>query len=417
MTVYLPKGCKTYRYDFWWRSERYRDTTHQTNLTDARAFEHEFRARLRRQAGGVLRPKDTPRFAEWAGVYYHYVVHDQQLRAPWHVDDTLRVVLRFWGARPGPNSKQKVEADAPYHDLRLSDPIENPEWITRFEDWVAARGVSNQQRNHYFSIMSRMYRAAMLPKFRKQTGISLNPFAGVPRRKTKPRDVTLTVDQIRAWIAAASYHIRLVTAIAALAPKLRVSNVLALEWEQHLDRKLTLITVYDHKTADVRNAPLVAPISAQLRRILQDARQRRPGARYVITYQGRRVKSIVAGVEAAMERAGITYGLKVSGGATFHTLRHSMATLLAEIDEADAPRAALMGQDPATTAKYTHLRAVRQRKSAERLSRAVKIAALVTTKRERPPKARPGGKSGGPPLALVRNAQQTSAPARRRRAG
>lgn len=414
MTVYLPKTGRTYRYDFMWRGQRYEDTTHQTTLAEARAVEADVKSRLRRQAGGVLRPKDTPRFAEWAGIYYHYVVHDLQLEAPQHVDDTLRVVLRFWGARPGPNSKQKIEADAPYHDLRLADPIEDPDWITKFETWVAARGVSHQQRNHYFSIMSRMYRAALLPKFRKQTGVALNPFAGVPRKRTRARDVTLTVDQIRDWITAASYHVRLATAIAALAPKLRVANVLALEWKKHVDAKLTLLTVHEHKTAHLTGAPLVAPISAQLRRILLDARKRRPDAKFVVTYHDRRVRSIVGGVEAAMTRAGIPYGRDVVGGATFHTIRHSMATLLAELDEADAPRAALMGQDPATTAKYTHLRAVRQRKSAERLSRAVRIDKAVTESRERPP--RPSGKSSGPSIALVGKPQQTSASARKRRA-
>lgn len=402
MSVYRPKGCHTYIYDFRFRGERYKDSTHQHTIENARAVETEVRARLRRQAGGILRAKDTPRFSEWAGVFYRYCVNDLELAAPQHVMDSLRVVLRFWGTRP---TSTAIEPDAPYHDLHLADPIDDPDWITKFDDWIktrrGGRGVSNQQRNHYMSCLSRMYRCALEPKFRKHAGVNFNPFAGVPRRRTRSRQVVLDLDQIRAWITAASYHVRLAVAIAALAPKLRIANILALRWDTNLDPTLTRIEVADHKTANSSGLPMVAPISAQLRAILEDARQRRPDATHVVTYRGVPVRQIRGGVENALTRAGIPYGRDVKGGATFHTLRHSMATLLADLDEAEAKRAALMGQDPATTAKYTHLRAVGQRESAERLSQAVPIADVVTQPHLRAAGAasegrRVGGKIRGP---------------------
>lgn len=393
MTVVRNKDCITFRYDFEWRGQRYQGTTHQTTQAEARDVEDQIRGRLRRQAGGILRPEDTPRFTNWADTYYTDA--EKRVRAPRAIDDSLRVVLRFWGSKPGPRSTLKVEADAPYHDLRLGDPIEDPAWIVRFEDWVSARGVSANTRNHYFSVMSGMYRTALLPTFRKLTGVSVNPFVGIPKARTRPRNVTLTVEQIRAWLTEASYHIRLAAAIASLAPKLRVSNVLALEWGKHVDRTLSYITVYDHKTADKTGAPLVAPISRQLKRILEDAKKRRPESRYVVTYRGQRVYDIHGGVTAAFEGAGIPHGLKTPGGATFHTLRHSMSTLLAELDETEASRQALMGhEDPSTTKRYTHLRPVRERPAAERLSRAVKIADVVMRPELRA--TRQKGKSGGP---------------------
>lgn len=394
MSVYQPSDGITYRYDFWFRGQRHRGTTHQTTLDDARAFETELRARLRRQLGGLLRPQDTPRFVEWAGVYYeHAAAH---LERPDHVDVTLRVVLRFWGARPGPNSAAKVEATAPYHDLRLADPIQEPDWIEQFEAWIAARGVSPQTRNHYFSIMSRMYRVALLPKFRKHSGVLVNPFVGIPKQKTQSRDVVLSVSQIRAWLQAASYHVRLTAAIAALAPKLRVSNILQLQWRRDLDEPRTFITVAAHKTAHRTGRPLVAPITAQLRAILKDARARHPDSTHVVVYSGRPVRSIHGAVKAAFEAAGIPYGRALAGGATFHTVRHSMATLLATLDETEAQRAALMGQDPATTHKYTHLRPMQERRIAERLSRAVKIRDVVTLPHLRAVRAKLEGESGGP---------------------
>jgi hypothetical protein len=69
----------------------------------------------------------------------------------------------------------------------------------------------------------------------------MNPMVGVPRDRRVVRDVELSVEQLRAWLAHASYHVRLAMSIAALAPKLRRSNVLGLEWNVHVDRALTRI--------------------------------------------------------------------------------------------------------------------------------------------------------------------------------
>lgn len=72
----------------------------------------------------------------------------------------------------------------------------------------------------------------------------------------------MTPDELRAFLAVASYHVRLSVAIGALAPKLRLGNILALRWDQHLDANLRFITVYAHKTAHATQKPLVTPVSA-----------------------------------------------------------------------------------------------------------------------------------------------------------
>ena len=51
--------------------------------------------------------------------------------------------------------------------------------------------------------MSRLYRTAMLPGFRKVTGVTMDPFAGTPREPTEPRITTITADALRPWIANA----------------------------------------------------------------------------------------------------------------------------------------------------------------------------------------------------------------------
>jgi len=112
-----------------------------------------------------------------------------------------------------------------------------------------------------------------------------------------------------------------------------------------------------------------------------DARQRTHA--YVVEYRQRPVKSIHGGLKLAAERAGLPFG-RAFDGATFHTLRHTAASLLAELGEPEAIRKEVMGhRDIATTQRYTHLRPVHEIPAHERLADAVPIADLVTAPRNR----------------------------------
>ncbi len=66
MTVHRPKGGRSYAYDFWFRGKRYRGTTGQLTLTDARRAEDVIKQRVRRTWAGIPREEDAPRFSEWA---------------------------------------------------------------------------------------------------------------------------------------------------------------------------------------------------------------------------------------------------------------------------------------------------------------------------------------------------------------
>src|SRR3990170_1903202 len=118
--------------------------------------------------------------------------------------------------------------------------------------------------------------------------------AALPREAVVERMITISLEDLRRWLAHASYHVRLAVAIAALAPKLRLANVLALTWQEHIDPDLRYITVHRHKTAATLRRPQVGPISDQLRLILKDARQRTDT--YVVEYRGRPVKTIRDGL-------------------------------------------------------------------------------------------------------------------------
>lgn len=368
MTTFKHPRGTTWRYDFWWRGQRYTGTTDQLTKEDADLVEAEIKKRVRQQAWG-LAPVDrdrTPRFSEWAG---HYYAHQQRrLTRPDSLKRALRMVLAFWGARP---SKQPVK-NAPYHDLRLADPILEPAWLERFEQWMEARGIAGGTKNTYRSALSGLFRLAMRPSWRKQTQIQINPVAGVERDRPRSRLATLTVEQLQAWIRAAAPHVRVALAIGALAPKLRQASILHLRWETHFDRALTFITVYDHKTIRADGQPQVVPIDPQLLEILKPL-QRVRGP--VISFRGAQVKSIKTALKRAAKDAGIDYGRHA---ITFHSLRHTMATLLAELGVPEKQRQLVMGHtDLRTTQLYTHLRPISERAPLAQLSGQVALLEAV----------------------------------------
>lgn len=411
MSVYLPKGCVTYWYDFQWRGRRHKGTTHQTRRADAALVEAQLKLKLRHQAGGIAAfdPTDTPTFTDWAEIYLAY--QKRFVDRPDTIKRTLRVVLEFWGAKPRKPKRQPAVAptrviDAPYHDRHLGDPIADPSWLLRFDQWVTARGVSASTRNTYLSALSGLYRVAMQPEYRQDTtGITMNPFRDVRRGVQGSRTVALDAEVIVRWVREAGYHVALAMTIAALAPKLRLASILALRWDTHLDPGLRTITVTQHKTSRRSGRPQVTPISEQLRLVLLDAQARqalearrsgRPVSPYVVTWRGRRIHSIKTATRRAVLASGLTWGARA--GVTFHTIRHSIATMLAEMGLPEAIRKELLGHSEIrTTQKYTHLAARAQVSPHEALSAQLRLGVEVLAKPRPAPRRRAGRGVTRPP--------------------
>jgi integrase len=184
--------------------------------------------------------------------------------------------------------------------------------------------------------------------------------ASVWRDPSVGREVALSAEQLRAWLTHASYHARLAVSIAALAPKLRQANILALRWD----------------TSTRRSSGSRSP-STRRRRALA-SRSSSPSARSysvssptradVSTRADATVRSssstAAAGSPACGTRcrprrphAGLPYGLRARDGVTLHSLRHTAATMLAELDVAEPKRQQVMGHSSIpTTQRYTHLR-------------------------------------------------------------
>jgi len=418
MSVYRGTRQRTYRYKFRYRGRWFRGNTDLFDKHEARLFEANKKLELRRQRAGLAPPGPAASFTEWAGVYYGWVTKRRKppVRRPERIDELLRVVLRFWGARPtDPQSplQPRPDEEAPFHDLTLQDPIDDPSWILAFEEWMDRRGIAGGTRNHYNTVLHRMYVVALLAEYRHLSGVLENPFAGRPREPRQTRKVALTPTLVLTWLGAMSYHARLAVAIAALAPKLRLQNVLALEWRQHLDRDCTTITVWEHKSVHRTGAPLIVPVSEQLRAILKDARARRPHASHVVTYRGESVASIRGAIRAAARAAEIPYGRHTAGGVTFHTLRHTASTILARLNVNPWLQRDVLGhQDLSTTEGYTHLLVEEQRAPLEQLSAALPIASIVTRPEHRATRRRDDTVAGAPPTDTARNAQTSAVIAR-----
>lgn len=379
MTVYFDKRRGAYRWSFEFHRQRHQSPRTFPTKREAKAAEEVRRTSLRRQRAGLEAPptERAPTFSEWAGVYMTYVerlAKDGHIKRPDIIDGNLRVVLRFWGKRP--RKKATIEAGAPYHNLRLDDPILTPKWLREFDTWIDQRKVKPWTRHHYLVTMSRLYWLALHPEYRQDAGtIAYNPFAGRPRPRGARRTVTVTPGELLRWLTAASYHVRLAMAIAALAPKLRLQNILQLQWAD-VDLERNLIVIWRHKS-DRSGRPMVSAISPPLRTILHHARAQYPYADHVVLYRGKPVQKIDTAVKAAALAAEIRYGRDV-GGATFHTLRHSMSTLLARLGRKPLELQMAMGHaDYATTTRYTHLDVEDERTALDALGERLAIEEVV----------------------------------------
>ena len=422
MTVWFEKGRGNgykiidgkkvkggYRFDFWLFNQRHTSPRGLDTEQEAADAEAELRRSLRRQRVG-LEPREptekplSPRFVEAAGAYYEFAKDRELVSDLDALDNTQFVILQFFGPRP--SDPKKLRDGAPYHDLRLQDLIDDPSLLLKFESWMAKRGIKGSTKNRYRSAVSRLYWFAMLPENRKATGITTNPMRGIMRDPEFGRDVTLTPGEIRSVIAAAPYHLRLAIVIAALAPKLRLANILQLKWSTSFDAGFTRITVRKkHKIRRRTRKPLVAPISEQLRRILLAAKTRQPKKiPWVIYFRRQRVESITKGLIQACAVAKVTYG-RAKDGATFHTIRHSAATLLAQLGVPEGLRKDVMGHlSIQTTQGYTHLSPIHEHGPLEQLSTQLPLEDVVTAPRlvGSSSLVTSGGKGGGNKVARGR---------------
>jgi integrase len=93
-------------------------------------------------------------------------------------------------------------------------------------------------------------------------------------------------------------------------------------------------------------------VRAELLRVIEE---RSEGPVFSSARTGVNLKEIKKGFKRACELAGIPYGQNTSGGLTFHDLRHTFATRLAERGVDESVRMVLLGQSSIKMVRrYSH---------------------------------------------------------------
>lgn len=324
MSVYKTRHGK-WTYDFWFKDRRYYPAASLESRDDAEEAEGIHKRTLRRRAAGLesLAPEDTPRFSDWAAVTLKFQKERKQIKDPDAAKNTLRMILAFWGTKPRTNPV----ASGKYLDLRLGDPIQTPELILEFENWMTSRKLSGARKNHYRSACSMLYRVALLPENRTRTGVRENPFAGVLRDRVQRRTRVLSPAEIQQWIDVSPEPVVVAITLGTMLPGLRLKNIVDLTWANFSpDRAFVSVP---HKADRETGLPLTLSVSSQLAAFLKALKARRPKDPYVVPLDGERYWQLTKLIRRSLINSKLPYGRTRKDGVTFHSLRHSMNTWLA----------------------------------------------------------------------------------------
>jgi len=195
--------------------------------------------------------------------------------------------------------------------------------------------------------------------------LNRNPASGKRRRlKTDaPRRHFLDADQVRALLDAAGSH-RTLLATAIMAGGLRISEVAGLRWRD-VDLARGRLRVAASKTeAGVREVDLSPHLGEELSAHKATSGFSRPGDYVFPTEKGTRrernnirariLRPVIARANRALEEQGLA---PISEGVTFHSLRHTYASLMAEAGVDPAYTKAQIGHTNAsfTMTVYTHV--------------------------------------------------------------
>ena len=112
------------------------------------------------------------------------------------------------------------------------------------------------------------------------------------------------------------------------------------------------LLVVKSKNKRPRTIPMTARVRSELLAVIQD---RTEGPVFLSARTGVNLVTIKKGFKRACELANIPHGQNRPGGLTFHDLRHTFATRLAEREVGETQRLALLGQSSAKMVRrYSH---------------------------------------------------------------
>ncbi|KHK02911.1 tyrosine-type recombinase/integrase [Desulfovibrio sp. TomC] len=178
------------------------------------------------------------------------------------------------------------------------------------------------------------------------TGLTkVNPMKGRKKSREKPRDVQLTVNDVKRIMDHAEPHVRWAMEVCfSLGTRPGESELLALKWD-HIDLEKGIAKIYASKTKTYRSVP-IAPA------LLEKMKGKKPSSMsgYVIEWRGQPIGMIRKGFRRACERAGIKYPVRM------YDLRHLFATTMLSKGADLAAVSKLLGHSmiSTTTSHYYH---------------------------------------------------------------
>ncbi|TVM31602.1 tyrosine-type recombinase/integrase [Oceanidesulfovibrio marinus] len=178
----------------------------------------------------------------------------------------------------------------PVDDLTLHDMLSV---ASHYKDL----GRSQSTINRYMSYLKMMFNFGLKEKL-----ISNNPLAEWRKSYEPPKEVNLTVEDLKRILAVAPDHLAWSIEVAYnLALRVGASELFALRW-QNVNWERGEVRIFMPKTGRWKHVPCSEAFLAKLR-----ARQAVAQSDFVIEYKGRPVKQIKTAWKTAIARAGLPY--------------------------------------------------------------------------------------------------------------
>jgi len=147
--------------------------------------------------------------------------------------------------------------------------------------------------------------------------ISKSPMKGRKKAKERPRDVQVSVGDIRRIMDHAEPHIRwAMEACFNLGTRPGPSELFALRWE-HVHFDGCSVRIYATKTKTFRTVPVTPDFLERLREIRKTSK-----SGFIVEYEGKPLTTIRRSFNTACEKAGITVDVRM------YDLRHLFATTM-----------------------------------------------------------------------------------------
>jgi integrase len=301
--------------------------------------------------GKYNKETQTRRFSEFVDEVY--LPWAKRNKASWRNDESRAKALKqFFGNRP-------VRDITPMLIRRLKNDLLGE----RTKRKSLRKGTTV---NRYLQLLSKIFEMAF-----EEGLIDLNPMRRVPLEpEGEGRERYLTHEEEKRLLPVLTgrlAHLRAPVILAIDTGMRKISELLRLRVEhcnfggvpvffningRDVEILPDHLLVEKSKNRRPRTIPMTPRVRTELLRVIQG---RAEGPVFSSARTGVNLKEIKKGFKTACKLAGIPYGQSTPGGITFHDLRHTFATRLAERGVDESTRMALLGQSSLKMVRrYSH---------------------------------------------------------------